>query len=141
MLPEILRFNKWLRRRSPNTATHIHYTNDLALFLHWVDKPPNQITLRDVDAFIEHCQTDLGHAIATVNRRLAAIRSFYHFLDIESEDAPSNPVLPRRHFVRKGRHLPRDVEDADIARLFTVIDSVRDRAMYLLMLRCGASVT
>jgi site-specific recombinase XerD len=140
MLPEIVRFNKWLRRRSPNAATHIHYTNDLILFFDWVDKPPNEITLRDVDAFIEHCQTDLNHAIATVNRRLAAIRSFYHFLDVESDDAPRNPVLPKRHFVRKGRHLPRDVQDTDIAQLFAVIESVRDRAMYLLMLRCGLRV-
>jgi site-specific recombinase XerD len=140
MLPEVLRFNKWLRRRSPHATTAVEYTKDLRLFFDWVDKPPNQITLRDVDAFIEHCQTDLGHAIATVNRRLAAIRSFYHFLDIESEDAPPNPVLPRRHFVRMGRHLPRDVEDADIVQLFAVIESVRDRAMYLLMLRCGLRV-
>ena len=140
MLPEIVRFNKWLRRRSPNAATHVHYTNDLELFLNWLDKPPNEITLRDVDAYIEHCQTDLGHAIATVNRRLAAIRSFYHFLDVESDDAPANPVLPKRHLVQKGRHLPRDAQDADIARLFAVIESVRDRAMYLLMLRCGLRV-
>ena len=140
MLPEIVRFNKWLRRRSPNAATHVHYTNDLELFLTWLDKPPDEVTLRDVDAYIEHCQTDLGHAIATVNRRLAAIRSFYHFLDVESDDAPPNPVLPKRHLVQKGRHLPRDAQDADIARLFAVIESVRDRAMYLLMLRCGLRV-
>jgi site-specific recombinase XerD len=140
MLPEIVRFNKWLRRRSPNAATHVHYTNDLELFLNWLDKPPNEVTLCDIDAYIERCQTDLHHAIATVNRRLAAIRSFYHFLDVESDDAPPNPVLPKRHFVQKGRHLPRDVEDADIAQLFAVIESVRDRAMYLLMLRCGLRV-
>ena len=140
MLPEILRFNKWLRRRSPHATTSVEYTKDLRLFFDWVGKPPNEVTLRDVDAFIEHCQTDLGHAIATVNRRLAAIRSFYHFLDVESEDAPPNPVLPKRHLVQKGRHLPRDAQDADIARLFAVIESVRDRAMYLLMLRCGLRV-
>jgi site-specific recombinase XerD len=140
MLPEIVRFNKWLRRRSPKAATPRHYTHDLALFFDWVDKPPNKITLRDIDAFIEHCQTDLGHAIATVNRRLAALRSFYHFLGVESDDAPANPVLPKRHFVRKGRHLPRDVEDAVIAQLFAVIESARDRAMYVLMLRCGLRV-
>jgi len=140
MLPEIVRFNKWLRRRSPHATTSVEYTKDLRLFFDWVGKPPNEVTLRDVDAYIEHCQTDLGHAIATVNRRLAAIRSFYHFLDVESEDAPPNPVLPRRHFVQKGRHLPRDVQDADIARLFAVIESVRDRAVYLLMLRCGLRV-
>jgi len=140
MLPEIVRFNKWLRRRSPHATTSVEYTKDLRLFFDWVDKSPNEITLRDVDAFIEHCQTDLHHAIATVNRRLAAIRSFYHFLDIESEDAPANPVLLKRHFVNQGRHLPRDAQDADIARLFAVIESVRDRAMYLLMLRCGLRV-
>jgi site-specific recombinase XerC len=105
-----------------------------------VGKSPNEITLRDIDAFIEHCQTDLHHAIATVNRRLAALRSFYHFLNVESEDAPANPVLPKRHFVRRGRVLPRDVQDADIAQLFAVIESVRDRAMYVLMLRCGLRV-
>ena len=91
MLPEIVRFNKWLRRRSPHATTSVEYTKDLRLFFDWVGKPPNEVTLRDVDAFIEHCQTDLHHAIATVNRRLAAIRSFYHFLDIESDDAPANP--------------------------------------------------
>jgi len=102
MLPEIVRFNKWLRRRSPHATTSVEYTKDLRLFFDWVGKPPNEVTLRDVDAYIEHCQTDLGHAIATVNRRLAAIRSFYHFLDVESDDAPPNPVLPKRHLVQKG---------------------------------------
>ena len=140
MLPELLRFSKWLRRRSPHTSTHRHYTNDLKLFFAWVGRPPHDVTLRDVDAFIEHCQTHLGHAIATVNRRLAAIRSFYDFLDIESDDAPPNPVLPRRHFIRQGRRLPRDIQDTDIQRLFATIESVRDRAMFLLMLRCGLRV-
>ena len=139
MLPELLRFNKWLRRRSPHTTTHRHYANDLELFFAWAGKPPNQITLRDVDAYVEHCQRR-GHAVATVNRRLAALRSLYHFLDIESDGAPPCPVLPKRHFIRQGRRLPRDVEDADLQRLFAVVDSVRDRAMFLLMLRCGLRV-
>jgi site-specific recombinase XerD len=139
MLPEIERFNKWLRRRSPHASTHIHYTNDLQLFFAWTEKPPSDVTLRDIDAYIDRCQ-QLGHAIATVNRRLAALRSFYHFLDIESDGAPPNPVLPKRHFIRQGRRLPRDVEDADVERLFAVIDSPRDRAMFLAMLRCGLRV-
>jgi site-specific recombinase XerC len=32
------------------------------------------------------------------------------------------------------------VSDGDLARLFAVIDSLRDRAMFLLMLRCGLRV-
>ena len=140
MLPELAKFSKWLRRRSPEAVTHIHYTNDLVLFFKWAKKPPPQITLRDVDAYIEHCQTTLGHAVGTINKKLTSIRSFYRFLDLESDDAPPNPVLPKRHFIRQGRQLPRDVEDAQIEQLFAVIDDPRDRAMFLLMLRCGLRV-
>ncbi len=139
MLAEVARFNKWLRRKSPHATTPIHYTNDLKLFFNWVHKPPEQVTVCDVDGYIEHCQ-NCGHAIATVNRRLAAIRSFYHFLDLMHDGAPPNPVIPNRHFVRQGRRLPRDVEDADLERFFAVITSPRDRAIFLLMLRCGLRV-
>jgi site-specific recombinase XerC len=37
--------------------------------------------------------------------------------------------------------LPRDVQDDVVAQLFTVIESARDRAMFLLMLRCGLRVS
>jgi site-specific recombinase XerD len=139
MVPEVQRFGKWLRRKSPHTTTQIHYLSDLKLFFAWADKPPQAITLHDVDAYIEYAQAQ-GHAVATVNRRLAAIRTFYHFLAIESDDAPANPVLPKRHFIRQGQRLPRDVEDADVEKLFAVITSLRDRAMFLLMVRCGLRV-
>lgn len=139
MLAEVELFAKWLRRKSPHTTTVVHYSSDLALFFAWIDKPPDRITLRDIDAFIEHSQQQ-SHSIATVNRRLAALRSFYHFLTIERDDAPPNPVLPKRHFIRQGRRLPRDVQDAEIEKLLAVITSARDRAMFLLMLRCGLRV-
>jgi site-specific recombinase XerD len=139
MVPEVQRFGKWLRRRSPHATTQIHYLSDLKLFFAWADKPPQAITLRDVDAYIEYAQAQ-GHAVATVNRRLAAIRTFYHFLAIESDDAPANPVLPKRHFIRQGQRLPRDVEDADVEKLFAAITSLRDKAMFLLMVRCGLRV-
>jgi site-specific recombinase XerD len=140
MVPEVLRFGKWLRRKNPQATTQVHYLNDLKLFFAWANKPPPAITLRDVDAYIEHAQ-EQGHAVATVNRRLAALRSFYHFLAVESDNAPVNPVLPKRHFIRQGRRLPRDVEDADVEKLFAVISSARDRAMFLLMLRCGLRIS
>jgi site-specific recombinase XerD len=58
-----------------------------------------------VDAYINHC-CELDHAVTTVNRRLAAIRTFYHFLHTLSDAAPPNPVLTRRHVIRQRRHLP-----------------------------------
>ena len=133
MLSEIEQFQKWLRRRAPHSSTHIHYVSDLELFFIWLPKPVATVNVRDVDAFIEHCQ-EKRHAIATINRRVAALCSFYRFLAMMSDDAPSNPVHPQRHFIRQGRRLPRDAEDQDLARLFAVIESRRDRAMFLLML-------
>lgn len=140
MLPEVQQFQKWLRRKSPHASTYIHYTNDVQLFFTWRTQAPATITLRDVDAFIEHCQ-QRGQRIATINRRLASLRAFYQFLALELENAPTNPVIPKRHFIRQGRRLPHDVPDAQLMQLFHVITSVRDRAMFLLMLRCGLRVS
>ncbi len=139
MLPEVDRFSKWLRRQNPHSSTPLHYASDLSLFFAWFKQSPGRVTPRDVDRFIEHAQAR-GHSTATINRRLAAVRSFYHFLSFDTEGEFANPVLPRRHMIRQGRRLPRDVEDAVLDRLFRVIALPRDRCMFLLMLRCGLRV-
>jgi site-specific recombinase XerC len=139
MFPELLRFQSFLRRKNPHSSTHIHYTSDLKIFFAVIPKSPNEITLIDIDAFIEHSHQK-GYAIATINRRLAAIRSFYTFLNLESDDAPKNPVLSKRHFIRQGQRLPRDARDEDLDHLFHFVDHPRDRAIFLLMLRCGLRV-
>lgn len=139
MLPEIERFQQWLKRKAPYASTSIHYVNDLELFFAWVNKLPGDVKVQDIDRFIDHCQQRC-HALATINRRLAALRSFYHFLAVESEHAPRNPVIPKRHFIHIGQHLPRDIQDPVVEKLFSVIAGARDRAMFLLMLRCGLRV-
>lgn len=140
MLPEVEQFQKWLRRKHPHTTTALNYGLDLELFFAWAQKAPGEITLLDVDAYIEH-QQSLGRSATTINRRLAALRTFYGFLDLDGNSILSNPVLPKRHFIRPPRPLPRDAEDRDLAALFNVIGEPRDRAMFLLMLRCGLRVS
>ncbi len=116
MFPEIEKFKKHLRRQHPHTSTHYHYISDLRLFFAWANKPPAEITLSDnasypvgdVDTYIAQCQ-EQGHAIATINRRLAAISAFYRFLQLNETNPLSNPVIPRRHFTRQGRCLPRKI--------------------------------
>jgi len=134
MLSEIERFDKWLRRKSPHTATRIHYVSDSNCFSTGSKKPPNAITVLDVDAFIEHSQ-QASHSIATVNDAWPrSVRST--FLDIESDPAPANPVLPKTSF-HPARPTPAaHVQDPDLDKLFAVITLPRDRAMFLLMLRC-----
>ena len=139
MLPEIELFANWLRRKSPRASTALHYASDLKLFFAWSQKPYTAITFRDIDAYIEHCLGE-GFAIGTVNRRLCALRSFYQFLYVQNDGDPQNPVIPKRHFIRHGERLPRDVEDPTLEKLFNVIQQPRDRAMFLLMLRCGLRV-
>ncbi len=139
MIPEIEAFLAWLRRKSPKSSTAVHYGSDLKLFFAWAKKSPSDVKVQDIDAFIELSLNE-GHSIATVNRRLCALRSFYHFLAIQSDAFSRNPVIPKRHFIRRGERLPRDIEDPILEGLFAVIDNVRDRAMFLLMLRCGLRV-
>jgi site-specific recombinase XerD len=139
MLPEIERFQKWLRRKAPYASTPKHYGNDLELFFDWLHKPPDAVQSTDIDSYIEYSQK-ADYALSTINRRLAALRSFYHFLILESENPLKNPVVPRRHFIRLGQHLPRDIQDPIVEKLFSVISGPRDRAMFLLMLRCGLRV-
>jgi len=139
MVPEINAFKKWLRLKSPYSSTHIHYSSDLRIFFKWATKPPGEVTLLDIDAFIQHCQKE-GLASSTINRRLASIRSFYHYLSMMNPAAPDNPVRPKRHFIHLGHRLPRDVQDSDLELLFAEINHPRDRAMFLLMLRCGLRV-
>jgi site-specific recombinase XerD len=139
MLPEIESFVSWLRRKAPNASTAVHYGSDLRLFFAWLQKPYEEVKVQDIDAFIEHSQK-IGHAIGTINRRVCALRSFYQFLIMLDASAPTNPVIPKRHFIRPGERLPRDVEDKGLEALFAVIHNVRDRAMFLLMLRCGLRV-
>ncbi len=136
MSPQLHRFAEWLRARSPHAATPKHYLSDLQLFFTWAGKEPAAITPQDVAAYLAHCER-LGHARATLNRRLASLSVFYHFLALEADDAPANPVRPRLHFTRSAQRLPRDVSDADLSRLFAVITDPRDRAMFRLMLDCG----
>jgi integrase/recombinase XerD len=51
------------------------------------------------------------------------------------------PVLRRRHRLLTPTVLPKPIPDADLAAFFQVIDSVRDRLIFLFMLRCGLRVS
>jgi site-specific recombinase XerD len=84
-------------------------------------------------------QSEQGFKATTINRRLAAIMALYMFLSEEDDDLVC-PVLPRRHHLREPQRLPRPVQEQDLKQFFAVITSPRDRAMFLLMLRCGLRI-
>ena len=140
MLAEINRFVNWVRRRNPDARTWRDYSYDLKQFAAVVgDRPPNTITFHDVDRFVIE-QAARGFQSATINRRLAAVMSLYTFL---SDDDPPLvcPVLPHRHGLKEPQRLPRPVQPDDLTKFFAVIEDARDRAMFVLMLRCGLRIS
>jgi len=140
MLTEIEGFVNWLRRRNPTARTWRDYQYDLKQFVAIVgDRPPGSITIQDVDRFVM-CQSVRGFQPATINRRLAALMSLYDFLAGEDPTLVC-PVRPKRHQLRQPQRLPRPVPEEELARFFAVIQDTRDRAMFLLMLRCGLRIS
>jgi site-specific recombinase XerD len=140
MLSEIDRFVNWVRRRNTEARTWRDYSYDLKQFVEIVgDRPPRSITLYDIDRFVMS-QANRGFKPATINRRLATITSFYVFLSDE-DPTLACPVLWHRHGLRAPQRLPRPVQVEVLRKFFAVIDNVRDRAMFTLMLRCGLRIS
>jgi site-specific recombinase XerD len=139
MLTEIEGFINWTRRRNAESRTWRDYGYDLRQFAALVgDKPPGEVTFRDVDAFVI-AQSAQGRRATTIKRRLAAIQALYAYL---SDDDPTLvcPVLPHRHGLPEPKRLPRPVQREQLDQFFAVIADARDRAMFILMLRCGLRI-
>jgi site-specific recombinase XerD len=139
MLSQIADFVNWVRRRNPQARTWRDYSYDLQQFACVVgDRSPGEITHRDIDRFV-NSQVAHGFKPATINRRLAAILAFFTYL-ADEDPALVCPVLPRRHFLRQPQRLPRPVKEDDLRHFFAVIEDTRDKAMFILMLRCGLRI-
>jgi site-specific recombinase XerD len=119
----------------------LHYASDVRIFFKWAQgKPPDDITVYDVDEFIGW-QQSLGRAQGTIRRRLIALRIFFDYLAYIREEHIANPVIPQRHYIDQGHRLPRDIRQEEIEKLFTAIgDHLRDRTIFTLMLHTGIRV-
>jgi site-specific recombinase XerD len=69
---------------------------------------------------------------------LQTIRLFFEYLMNEEGRSMLNPVT--RISLRLPKPLPRHLKDDQVRRLFAVITDLRDRALFMLMLRCGLRV-
>ena len=138
----IERFQRYLERRYGDRSTPKHYRSDLQVWVGQLEpKPPQEVTMQDIDQFVDH-QVEQGLKPTTINRRLATLRTFFEFLAGEEPDHPwPNPVVWRRHRVKAGETLPRDLNEADVERLFAAIEDDRDRALFGLMLGAGLRVS
>jgi len=130
---------KWRLNHKPRTLAS-SFTS-VMLFLDFYGKSDKReiekIERVDLEAFIEHEQ-DRGLRISTVRTRLACIIAFLHFL-MEQEVIPGS-VLKRGIKLKLPDVLPRAINPTDVKKLLSVIEDVRDRALFLLLLRTGMRI-
>ena len=134
-------FEQYWRRRKPGSSTALHYASDVRIFFKWArGQSPDAISVHDVDEFIGW-QQSLGRAQATIRRRLITLHMFFDYLAYIREEHIANPVITQRHYIDQGHHLPRDIRQEEIEKLFTAIgDHLRDRTIFTLMLHTGMRV-
>ena len=131
--------HKWRLNHKPSTL-HGSFTS-VRLFLEFYGKSGKrelaEMERADLEAFIEHVQ-DRGLRISTVRTRLACIIAFLHFL-MEQDLIPLS-LLKRRIKLKLPEVLPRAMHPADVKKLLSAIDDIRDRALILLLLRTGMRI-
>ena len=141
MRSELKAFKKYVDNRYPGRSTSKHYMSELAIFNEFVgNKKLGEIRVQEIDEFVQD-QSEQGLKAATINRRLSAISSFYEYVIGSGENERlQNPVVWKRHSLRMGHHLPRDVSDEAVDKLLSRVDDERDRAMFELMIGAGLRV-
>ena len=95
-------------------------------------------TIDTVSRYIDHLM-EKRKKPKTVNCHVNGIRQFYHYLREDEGMAIINPIR-RSHIQKMSRPLPRHLREEQVEDFFKVVKGYRDKAMFMLMLRCGLRV-
>jgi integrase/recombinase XerD len=128
------------------------YRNDLGQFAHFVQQQrgaavePGDITPELVGAYVESLQSEEGgYAPSTVARKIAAVKSFFHYLT-EQQVIANDPAL-RLSSPKIKKNVPRTLSREEIARLLAAPKqgagpkALRDTALLELLCATGMRVT
>ena len=96
-----------------------------------------EVTRRDVEAFIEHEQ-DRGNKITTIRTSLVSVQAFLRYLVEEGIVSPD--VFSRRIRLQLPERLPRAMDPDDLRKFLSVIEDTRDQAMIMVLLRTGMRI-
>ena len=134
---ELIRYGRSLKRKNYSAHTVKNYMNIMDHFVRWLRVPIKKVTRKDIGVYVD--QLLRKHRTAkTITCHLQTIRLFFDYLINEEGIAMNNPVT--RISLRLPKPLPRHLKDGQVTALFTVITDVRDKAMFMVMLRCGLRV-
>ncbi len=134
----IAKYRRFLKRRNCSANTVKNYMNILGHFNVWSQVSLEQITHKETDAYMDHLLRRRMKP-KTINCHFGCIHAFYDYL-IEDERMPLTNPVRKNYRLRLPRPLPKHLRDEQIVTLFREINDTRDRAMFMLMLRCGLRV-
>ncbi len=134
---ELIRYRRALKRKNYSAYTVKNYLNILDHFLRWLSVPLPAVTRKEIGIYVDHL---LRKRLTpkTVTCHLQTIRLFFDYLLNEQGRPMVNPIT--KISLRLPKPLPRHLKDDQVTRLLAVITDLRDRAMFMLMLRCGLRV-
>src|SRR6266571_5792535 len=136
------------RRASPHTIAA--YRDTFRLLLRFAQgrlgKMPSDLLLTDIDApfvgaFLDHLERDRGNGPRSRNARLAAIRSFFHFVAVRE---PAHAAIIQRVLALPQKRFDRDLvtflSTAEVEALLAAPDTStrlgrRDRAILLVLVQ------
>src|SRR5512139_1546713 len=136
-ITELIRYRRALKRKNYSTHTVKSYVNILDQFIRWLPVPLVEVTRKEIGAYVDHLLRK-RRTPKTITCHLQTIRLFFDYLIHEESRSMVNPVT--QISLRLPKPLPRHLKDDQVRRLFDGITDLRDRAMFMLMLRCGLRV-
>ena len=134
----ISRYRRFLKRRNCSAHTVKNYIHILTRFSAWLQVPMEDATLKETDMYMDLLLRDRKKP-KTINCHFSCIHAFYEYLIEDERMTIINPVR-ENYRLRLPRPLPKHLRDEQVMTLFEKIKDTRDRAMFMLMLRCGLRV-
>jgi site-specific recombinase XerD len=134
----IINYRRYIKRLNYSSHTLRSYMNNLKQFIVWVRVLIEDVGHKEILAYIDYLyRKRVGPK--TMNCHLNSIRAFYNYLIDEEQLQMINPVKGK-YMVRLPSPLPRYLKDEEVDRIFSVISSLRDKAIFKIMLRSGLRV-
>jgi len=136
-LTELVRYRRSLKRKNYSAHTVKNYVSILDQFTRWLTISLSEVTHKEIGVYVDYLLRK-RRTPKTITCHLQTIRLFFDYLMNEEGRSILNPVT--RISLRLPKPLPRHLKDDQVRKLFDGITDLRDRAMFMLMLRCGLRV-
>jgi len=127
-----------LKRKNYSDHTVKNYLHRLKQFLEWLTVPVEKVTILELKYYIDFSLEKQLEA-HTINSHISSIRGFYDFLINEEGVHLKNPIMTGLA-LREPHPLPRHLKDVDVEFFLKSVKKSRDKAIFMLMLRCGLRV-